>query len=175
MVRHVLDVLLAATPLGDVVERRYPAAARQWLLMDLMHVTIVQHDHGFCDLVADLHARPPGQVLLPRHLRAGARSTAQVCDVPQRHANPQILRPQPVHLRIAAVEQQQLLLSIEHAYALAQLVQGMVAQMHLRLQVGAARPTAKTLIEDDIHSSSHNDMPPQADIRMCSNSLSFGE
>jgi len=143
--------------------------------MDLMYATVVQHDHGFCDLVADLHACPPGQVLLFRHLRPGARSTALVRDVPQRHADPQIFRPQLVHLRVAAVKQQQPLLRVEHAYALAQLVQGMVAQMHLHLQVVAPRPTPKTLIENYSHPDIHNDTPPRLDIRMCSNSLSFGE
>ena len=114
--------------------------------MDLMHVAVAQRHLGLRDAVCDLDAIPPGQVLLLRHVRPGACGIAEVRDVPQRHADPQVLRPQPIHLRVAAVEQQQPLLPVEHANALPQLVQGMIAQMHLRLQLDALSPTLRMLI-----------------------------
>lgn len=151
VVRHTLDEPIGPAALGNVVVRRNPAAIRRRLVMDLIHVAVAQRDHRLHGLIGKLDAAPPSQITFLRYVRAGARGVTQVRYLLQRHADPQTLRPEAIHFCITPVEQQQPTLPVEHAQALAHLVQGAVAQLNLHLRIIRPSPNFQVLAHDCFH------------------------
>jgi len=132
--RHAPDLRLRLAPLRHVVEGGDPAAAHRRLMVDGVDTAVAQRHLRVDNPVADLDAAAPKRILLRRHAWAGPGGIAQVHHVAQRHAEAELAGFQVIHLRIAAVEQHQALLLVEHAQALPDAVQREVAQLQLTEQ-----------------------------------------
>jgi len=131
VVRHVADARLHPASLGDVLEGGDPAAAGDRLVVDELHAAVGQRHLGVGDLLGDADAVAPGGVLLGRHVGPGSGRVAQVDDIAQGHANPELAGIQIVDLGILPVEQEQAMLPVEHAQALPKTVEREVAEFQV--------------------------------------------
>ena len=118
-----LQLVFGAALLGDVVMRRHPAAVGQRLVMDVDDAAVAHLDDRVAWLRSVGDAGAPSQIVLRRHVRHAARRKAQVDDLRQRHARPDRLRRDAVELGVFRVGDDEALVAVEEAEALAHLLQ----------------------------------------------------
>ncbi|MGY4255600.1 hypothetical protein ACVI1L_002668 [Bradyrhizobium sp. USDA 4516] len=137
MLRHIGDLGLGAPLLGDVAMRRHPAAAGHRLPRHADQPAVGE----LVDPAVDLAGRE--RVQCREHLRRGtvaglalenAVGDAMPDDLAMGRAGQQQLRRQPVHLGVAIVADDEALLCIEHAEALAHVVDRGIQPEPLLLQ-----------------------------------------
>ena len=126
--------------LGDVVERRHPAAARHRLVVDPHHAAVGGLDHVRDGLSLrhrreQLHAEGRGVFPEGAHLLA-ARQQFQ-----QRSSGRRELRRQVHHLAIALVAEHEPPIAVVHAQSLRHVVEGRL-QLEFLLAVQFSRPLA---------------------------------
>ena len=141
-----------ATPqIGDVLVRRHPAAIRHRPMANPENAAVCQFDNGVVLLRADDKLLAPGEIFFRGHRRMASRLKSQVDDLPERDAGFDAVQRQIVHIDVAAIADDQPLLTVEEAKPLRHVVErrietvGDLARLGLFREccdLGASRPLA---------------------------------
>ncbi len=122
VVGHVLDLDLGLALLGDVFMGGDPAEIGHRAMPDLVGLAVPQLDDAVLGFVGYRNVGAPAQIFVARHGRKASDFEAKVDDFRQRRAGADLAGRNVVHLDIAVVAHDQLVVGVEEAQALRHVV-----------------------------------------------------